>query len=62
MTEQEIKDLKIKHNKMMEECQPLYDKINDMVDEINKMRNTLMEAEGDDYDGIPLIFGCGYDI
>jgi regulator of replication initiation timing len=60
MTPKEINDLKKHHNKLLAEGQRLYailEKINDELDAIQKQ---LQEAEGDDYDAVPLIFGSGF--
>lgn len=60
MTPKEINDLKKLHNKYMEEGQEVYSKVMDLHAKCMDLQKQLMEAEGEDYDPIPLIFGAGF--
>jgi hypothetical protein len=60
MTPKEINDLKKLHNKYMEEGQKLYAKVTELHEKCMALQKQLIEAEGDDYDPIPLIFGDGF--
>jgi hypothetical protein len=60
MTPKEINDLKKLHNKYQEEGKELYTKVLELHEKCVGLHKQLMEAEGDDYDPIPLIFGAGF--
>ena len=60
MTPKEINDLKKQHNRLMEDGQELYAKVMFLHSQCLTLQKQLMEAEGDDYDPIPLIFGAGF--
>ncbi len=60
MTPKEINDLKITYNKLLEEGRSMWDELKSIQKHMNKITDTLINVEGDDYDGIPLIFGAGY--
>ena len=60
MTPKEINDLKIKFNAMQEDGRVKYDELLKISKSMKGITDTLIEVEGDDYDGIPLIFGAGY--
>lgn len=60
MTEEQIKTLKRKHNILMREGQELQATLLNKAEELLQMRKDIQDEEGDEYDGIPLIFGCGY--
>ena len=60
MTPEQINDLKIKFNAMQEEGWVLYNRVEALTKKMQAITETLIEAEGDDYDGVPLIFGAGY--
>jgi hypothetical protein len=60
MTPKEINDLKKLHNKHQEEGSELYTKVLELHEKCLGLQKQLMEAEGDDYDPIPLIFGAGF--
>lgn len=60
MTPKEINDLKIKFNMMQEEGRVFYARVGSLSKKMQEITVTLIKEEGDDYDGIPLIFGAGY--
>jgi hypothetical protein len=60
MTPKQINDLKIKFNAMHEEGRVLYNRVEAITKKMQSITETLIEAEGEDYDGVPLIFGAGY--
>lgn len=60
LTAKEINDLKKKHNVLMEDGQKLYAQVMILHEECLKIQQQLIEAEGNDYDPIPLIFGSGF--
>lgn len=57
-----INDLKREHNTLLDEGRHLYTRITQCSDRMNEIQTLLNEAEGDDYDPIPLIFGDGFFI
>jgi len=60
MTPKEINDLKITYNKMLEEGRAMWDELRSIQKHMNQITDKLIDVEGDDYDGIPIIFGAGY--
>ena len=60
MTPKEINDLKIAYNKMLEEGRAMWDELRSIQKHMNQITDKLIEVEGADYDGIPIIFGAGY--
>jgi hypothetical protein len=62
MTKKEINDMKIRFNSMLEEGRELYQKCLDLADDCESLRAQIQEAEGEDYDGLPLLFGAGFEI
>jgi len=60
MTPKEINDLKIAYNKMLEEGRAMWDELRSIQKHMNQITDKLIEVEGADYDGIPIIFGDGY--
>lgn len=60
MTPKEINDLKKKHNVVMEDGQKLYAQVMQLHEQCLEIQKQLIEAEGEDYDPIPLIFGSGF--
>ena len=57
-----INELKREHNALLDEGRHLYTRITQCSDRMNEIQTLLNEAEGDDYDPIPLIFGDGFFI
>ena len=60
MTPKEINDLKKEHNRLQEEGRELYARVMELHKKCTAIHKQLQEAEGDDYDPIPLIFGSGF--
>jgi hypothetical protein len=60
MTPKEINDLKRLHNNYQEEGKQLYAKVLELHEKCIGLQKQLMEAEGDEYDPIPLIFHAGF--
>ena len=60
MTPKEINDLKKEHNRAMEEGQEIYKRMMVLHAKCLALQKQIEEAEGDDYDPIPLIFGSGF--
>ncbi len=60
MSPKEINDYKKEHNRLLEEGQRLYAQMLKVHEKCTGMQEHLKIVEGDDYDGIPLIFGAGF--
>lgn len=60
MTPKEISDLKITYNRLLDEGRDLYEQVAKIHKQMTQITKTLIEVEGDEYDGVPLIFGAGY--
>lgn len=57
-----INDLKREHNTLLDEGREIYARLTQCSDRMHEIQSLLMEAEGGDYDPIPLIFGDGFFI
>ena len=62
MTPKEINDLKKEHNKLQEKGQEVYAIVMELHKKCMDIQQQLIDAEGNDYDPIPLIFGDGFYI
>lgn len=60
MTPKEINDLKKEQNALMKQGQEAYAKVLELHGKCTALQNQIEEAEGPDYDPIPLIFGDGF--
>ena len=60
MTEEEIVAMKRKHNAAQKEGRIAYARVLEMRKICDECQRKLQEAEGDEYDAIPLIFGAGF--
>ena len=60
MTPKEINDLKREHNAAMEKGRELYARFEPLHKRCMDLQMQISDAEGDDYDPIPLIFGDGF--
>lgn len=60
MTSKEINDLKREHNRLQEEGREVYAKLVDLHAKCLALQDRIREAEGNDYDDIPLLFGSGF--
>lgn len=60
MTRDEIKALKREYNAALESGQALYKEVSRLFDLCNDLNARIMDAEGDNYDGIPILFGAGF--
>ena len=60
MTPKEINDLKKEHNRLMEEGQEVYARVMELHEKCTTLQRQIRDAEGDEYDPIPLIFGAGF--
>lgn len=60
MTPKEINDLKKEHNRLLEEGQEVYARVMELHKQCLDLQKQISEAEGPDYDPIPLIFGDGF--
>jgi hypothetical protein len=60
MTPKEINDLKRSHNALMKQGHDAYDIVLELHEKVMALRKQIEAEEGDDYDGIPLIFGDGF--
>ena len=60
MTPKEINDLKKEHNRLLEDGQELYAKVMRLHAQCLTLQQQIKDAEGSDYDPIPLIFGEGF--
>lgn len=57
-----LADLKRRHNRLLTEGQEIYARLELMYREILRLQADIQKMEGDDYDPIPMMFGCGFDI
>jgi hypothetical protein len=62
MTPKEINDLKKEHNALLERGQDLYAEVMDLHERCLNLQSRIKDAEGPDYDPIPLIFGSGFNL
>jgi hypothetical protein len=62
MTEDEIKELKREYNAALETGKTLYREVSFLCDLCNSLNARIREAEGDEYDGIRILFGGGFDV
>ena len=62
MTPEEIKSLKREYNAALESGQALYKEVSRLCDLCNSLNDRIREAEGDDYDGIRILFGAGFEV
>ena len=60
MTPKEINDMKKEHNAYMDRGQKIYAEVMELHAKCLELQRKLQEAEGDEYDAIPLIFGGGF--
>jgi hypothetical protein len=60
LTPKEINDLKKLHNQFMEQGQQAYAQVLELHQHCTDLQRQIREAEGDEYDPIPLIFGDGF--
>jgi uncharacterized coiled-coil DUF342 family protein len=60
LTAKEINELKKLHNQYQEEGQKVYALVMDLHEKCTNLQKEIQEAEGEDYDPIPLIFGSGF--
>ena len=60
MTPKEINDLKKEHNRLQEEGEEVYQRVLELHEKCTWLQQQIRDAEGDDYDPIPLIFGEGF--
>lgn len=60
MTPKEINNLKKEHNRLQEEGREVYARVMELHEKCTAIQKQLHEAEGEDYDPIPLIFGDGF--
>lgn len=60
MTPREINDLKKEHNAAMAAGQELYAQVLELHEKCTSLQRRIKQAEGDEYDPIPLIFGEGF--
>ena len=60
MTPKEINDLKKEHNRLQEEGKEVYQRVLELHEKCTWLQPQIRDAEGDDYDPIPLIFGEGF--
>lgn len=60
MTPKEINDLKKEHNRLQEAGRETYLRMLHLYEQCTDLQQQIKEAEGPDYDPIPLIFGDGF--
>ncbi len=60
MTPKEINDLKKEHNTLLERGQELYAEVMKLHSQVLELQDRIKQAEGEEYDPIPLIFGSGF--
>ncbi len=60
MTQQEIDDLKREHNRLQQQGRRAYSEASELFRQCIDLQDRIQEAEGDDYDPIPLLFGGGF--
>lgn len=62
MTPAEINALKLEYNATLKIGRKTYKKLVRLCDVCNALNARIQEAEGDRWNGIPIIFGAGYEI
>jgi len=62
MTPKEINDLKRKHNELLARGQELYAEVMRLHNQCLELQAHIKDAEGPNYDPIPLIFGGGFHL
>jgi hypothetical protein len=60
LTAKEINDLKKEHNKLQDQGREIYATVMELHEKCLAIQQQLIDAEGSDYDPIPLIFGAGF--
>jgi hypothetical protein len=60
VTPKEINDLKKEHNTLLERGQELYAEVMKLHSQVLELQDRIKQAEGEEYDPIPLIFGSGF--
>ena len=56
----ELNAIKRKHNRLLKAGQELFAELEPISAEMLALRKKIEEAEGDDYDPIPVLFGSGF--
>ena len=62
MTQEEINALKREYNATLKIGRKTYKKLVRLCDTCNSLNDRIRKEEGDRWDGIPIIFGAGYEI
>jgi hypothetical protein len=60
LTPKAVNELKKLHNKYLEEGQSMYAQVLELHGKCLELQQKIQEAEGPEYDPIPLIFGSGF--
>jgi hypothetical protein len=60
MTPKEINDLKKEHNALLKRGQETYTEVMELYEQCLALQEQIKQAEGEEYDPIPLIFGSGF--
>ncbi len=60
MTPKEINDLKKEHNDLLAQGQKTYAEVLRLHEQCLALQERIKQAEGEEYDPIPLIFGNGF--
>ncbi len=60
LTPKQINDLKIAHNEAQDKGSELYKQCLMFHKKCLALQDQIRDAEGDDYDDLPLIFGAGF--
>lgn len=62
MTPEEIKQMKREYNAALESGREHWKECVRLCSLCNSLNERIRDAEGDDYDGVPLIFGAGFEL
>ena len=62
LTPKEVNDLKREHNEVLERGRLVYKKVVYLHRKCLELQDKIREAEGDEYDAIPLLFGAGFHL
>jgi hypothetical protein len=62
LTPKEVNDMKREHNEAQDHGRRVYKKLVKLYLKCLELQDKIREAEGDEYDAIPLLFGAGFHL
>lgn len=57
-----VSDMKRKHNELVEDGRRLYERLEQMAESVNALRESIKRVAPDDHDEVMLLFSGVYDI